>query len=90
MHNKKDSWQCPCPPQSRQRHIAHPALHGGEECRGADRTTQPCYVSNLTFPCLVSVSMHYGLTGRWVQKFKASYLTYFLQCALADYARGKA
>ena len=34
--------------------------------------------------------MHYGLTGGWVQKFKASYLAYFLQCALTDYASGKA
>ena len=33
---------------------------------------------------------HYGLTGGWVQKFKASYLAYFLQCALTDYASGKA
>ena len=36
------------------------------------------------------VSVHYGLTGGWVHKFKASYLAYFLQCALTDYARGKA
>ena len=34
-------------------------------------------------------ALHYGLTGGWVQKFKASYLAYFLQCALTDYARGK-
>ena len=34
--------------------------------------------------------LHYGLTGRWVQKVKASYLAYFLQCALTDYASGKA
>ena len=33
---------------------------------------------------------HYGLTGGWVPKFKASYLAYFLQCALTDYASGKA
>ena len=32
---------------------------------------------------------HYGLTGGWVQKFKASYLAYFVQCALTDYASGK-
>ena len=35
-------------------------------------------------------SLHYGLTGGWVQKFKASYLAYFLQCALTDYVSGKA
>ena len=34
--------------------------------------------------------MHYGLTGGWVQKFKALYIAYFLQCALTDYASGKA
>ena len=34
--------------------------------------------------------LHYGLTGGWVQKFKASYLAYFLQCALTDYVSGKA
>ena len=33
---------------------------------------------------------HYGLIGGWVQKFKASYLAYILQCALTDYASGKA
>ena len=37
-----------------------------------------------------SALLHYGLTGGWVQKFKASYLAYFLQCALTDYASGKA
>ena len=35
-------------------------------------------------------TLHYGLTGGWVQDFKASYLAYFLQCALTDYASGKA
>ena len=35
-------------------------------------------------------AVHYGLTGGWVQKFKASYLFFFLQCALTDYARGEA
>jgi len=39
---------------------------------------------------LLSVSLHYGLTGGWVQKFKGLCLAYFLQCALTDYARGKA
>ena len=34
-------------------------------------------------------TVHCGLTGGWVQKFKASNLAYFLQCALTDYARGK-
>ena len=34
--------------------------------------------------------LHYGLTEGWVQKFKASNLAYFLQCALTDYASGKA
>ena len=43
------------------------------------------WVRYITGPEVV----HYGLTGGWVQKFKASYLAYFLQCALADYARGK-
>ena len=35
-------------------------------------------------------ALHYGLTGGWVQKFKVSYLAYFLQCALTDYASRKA
>ena len=34
--------------------------------------------------------VHYDLTGGWVPKFKALYLAYFLQCALTDYASGKA
>ena len=34
--------------------------------------------------------LHYGLTEGWIQKFKTSYLTYFLQCALTDYASRKA
>ena len=34
--------------------------------------------------------VHYGLTGGWVQEFKASYLAYFLKCALTDYDSGKA
>ena len=33
--------------------------------------------------------VHYGLTGVWVHKFKASYLAYFLQYALTDYASRK-
>ena len=37
---------------------------------------------------VVNPQMHYGLTGGWVQKFKASYLAYFLQCALTDYTTG--
>ena len=33
--------------------------------------------------------MHYGLTGGWVQKFKASYLLCFLHSALMFKARGQ-
>ena len=44
------------------------------------------YKSSLT----LWSALHYGLTGGWVQKCKASYLGYFLQCALTDYVSGKA
>ena len=57
-------------------------------------TTEELYLRHTTRITItiiaVTVSMHYGLTGGWVQKFKASYLGYLLQCALTDYARGKA
>ena len=57
-------------------------------------TTEELYLRHTTRITItimaVTVSMPYGLTGGWVQKFKASYLGYLLQCALADYARGKA
>ena len=33
--------------------------------------------------------MHYGLTGGWVQKFKASYLLCFLYSALVFKAKGR-
>ena len=32
--------------------------------------------------------LHCDLTGGWVQKFKPSYLPYFLQCAMVDQALG--
>ena len=34
-------------------------------------------------------AMHYGLTGEWDQKLKASYLLCFLHCALVFKARGQ-
>ena len=33
-------------------------------------------------------TVHYGLTGGWVQNFKPSYLPCFLQCAMVDQALG--
>ena len=50
-------------------------------------TKQQCCNTVLLSPCN---TLHYGLTGGWVQNFKASYLANFLQCALTDYASGKA
>ena len=38
---------------------------------------------------LWSGSLHYGLTGGWVQKFKGSYLLCFLHSALVFKARGQ-
>ena len=32
--------------------------------------------------------LHYGLTGGWVQNLKASYLPYFLPCAMVGLAIG--
>ena len=44
----------------------------------------------VSLTCDAWPPVHYGLTGGWVQKFKASYLGYPLQCVLTDYASGKA
>ena len=37
----------------------------------------------------ISETVHYGLTGGWVQKFKGSYLLCFLHSALVFKARGQ-
>ena len=44
--------------------------------------------ANIWFELTLGVilPLHYGLGGGLVQKFKALYLAYFLQCTLTDYA----
>ena len=41
------------------------------------------------FVLMMSTTLHYGLTGGWVQNFKASYLLCFLHSALVFKARGQ-
>ena len=53
-------------------------------------TTTTTTTSISTSSSVSAYTLHYGLTGGWVQEFKASYLAYFLQCALTDYDSGKA
>ena len=57
------------------------------QVRLLSRVLVPAHLSGQSYN--VTLAMHYGLTRGWVQKFKASYLAYFLQCALTDYASGK-
>ena len=56
-------------------------------------TTEELYLRHTTRITItimaVTVSMHYGLTGGWVQKFGTSYLLCFLHCALVFKARGQ-
>ena len=45
-------------------------------------------INKSEYSCRVGRTRHSGLTGGWVQNLKASYLPYFLQCAMVDQALG--
>ena len=49
----------------------------------------PHWRAEVPHDALLKETMHYGLTGGWVQKFKGSYLLCFLHSALVFKDRGQ-
>ena len=63
----------------------------GQAAPGASDAEKPNQLglAGLSDNLMLEDTMHYGLTGGWVQKFKGSYLLCFLHSALVFKARGQ-